>query len=250
MVLDARTERRDGRRLDIGDEEHGVRVAHRERRHQHAIAVQIERDVDQWAVAVTEPGRDLLGREDRAPHLDHDPVFASPARTDDAAQRLDRDLARVRVVAVPQPLVEGADAVRAHLRPRAVRVVDVHAEVGDRRGARDQKLIAADPEATVQELPGERLESRQLLRQAVEHDEVVAGAVHLGELEQSRHGVGSSSTVSIVFSPAGWSVGVGAAAGAGAPESIVRIGDRTARRRRLASASEKPKMASVDQFMA
>jgi hypothetical protein len=46
-----------------------------------------------------------------------------------------------------------------------------------------EKLVGADAEPAVAQFPGERRKLRRLLLEAIDKDEVVAAAVHLGELE-------------------------------------------------------------------
>ena len=80
---------------------------------------------------------------------------------------------------------EAARAVAALLDLAAIGVEDPVAEVdaGTLRPLDDEDLIAADPEPPVGKPPVLRRGEVHLLPDAVEHDEVVAEAVHLGEAE-------------------------------------------------------------------
>src|SRR5262245_11347592 len=200
MVLDQRPEPLHRRPVGILDEDHGVRVAHRDRGDPELLAVDLEQVAEHRARARAERGRDLRRLEDGAPHLDADPPRARPARAHHAGEGLDPDLVLRRVTPVPQELEEAADPVGAHLHLGAVGVVDLHAEVGAPGGPDDEQLVRPDPEVPVAQAGRDRADRRQLLADAVEHDEVVARAVHLREVERARrlalHDRSSSGTVS------------------------------------------------------
>ena len=104
---------------------------------------------------------------------------------DDAARGLDADRALVREPLVADELDEAARAVAALLDLAAVGVEDPVAEVDvvARRRLDDQHLVAADAEAPVGEPPQLRRRQRHALPHAVDHDEIVAEALHLGEPE-------------------------------------------------------------------
>src|SRR6185369_12852848 len=106
-------------------------------------------------------------------------------RHDDPTGSLDANLALAGQAAVADELDETARAVAALPDLAAVGIENPVAEVdvGTRRRFDDQHLVAADAEAPV----GERAQLRgveiDVLRNAVEHDEIVAEAVHLGEAQ-------------------------------------------------------------------
>src|SRR5262249_25445082 len=144
--------------------------------------------------------------------------LARPARADDTRQRLDGDLRAIGVAMVAQVLVERADSVRAHLHLGSVGVPDLHAEVRARARPHHEQLVRADSEVAIAQTGRERLDRRQRVAHAVEHDEVVAGAVHLGEAKLG-HGwsrLGSFESLAGSSAP-GVAVGAGAAAGAAVP---------------------------------
>jgi hypothetical protein len=127
--------------------------------------------------------RHAVGLEDRRAHVDGHAAVALDAGHDHARLRPDADL-----VLVGQPLVaheahEAARAVAALLDLAAVGVEDPVDEVHVGAVGRldQQHLVGAHAEVAIRERAPLRLGQRHALAHAVEHDEVVARALHLGE---------------------------------------------------------------------
>src|SRR6185503_9740892 len=80
---------------------------------------------------------------------------------------------------------EATRAVAAMLHFAAVRVEDPIVEVGAGRARRldQQELVAADPEMAVGDAPDPGRVELDFLVDGVEHDEVVARTLHLGEVD-------------------------------------------------------------------
>jgi hypothetical protein len=76
-------------------------------------------------------------------------------------------------------------AVAAVFDFAAIRIEDAVAEIHivARRFLDDQDLVGADAEMAAGQRAPLRVGQVELLVNAVQHDEIVAGAVHLGELE-------------------------------------------------------------------
>ncbi len=128
-----------------------------------------------------ECGRIEIGRA----HVDGDAAVGLQAQLEAAVHGLDDKPALVAQALVAHVADEAARAVAAVLDlVAAAAIEDAIAEVdlGPRRLFDDQDLVGADAEAPV----GERLQlrgvERQRLARGVEDDEVVAGALHLGEV--------------------------------------------------------------------
>src|SRR5581483_1890965 len=144
------------------------------------------------------------------------------ARRDQAAQRLDAELALRGEAARVHELHEAARAVAALLDLAAVGVEDAVAEirVGAGRPLHRQHLVAAHAKVAIRERPDLAPGEGKPLLRAVEDDEIVARALHLREPElhalartmlqmrstvaASRSGwIGSESTVCAACSEAG-----------------------------------------------
>jgi hypothetical protein len=104
-------------------------------------------------------------------------------RLDHARHGADLDAVLVGQAAVADEAHEAARAVAALLHLAAVGVVDHVFEVDARRrrGPHRQDLVGADAEVAVRQLPVLRFAQMEQAAGFVEHDEVVAGALHLGE---------------------------------------------------------------------
>src|SRR5262249_4486658 len=106
-------------------------------------------------------------------------------RSDHAGQGLDADFGLLREALVVDEPDEAARAVAALLDLTAVGVPDAVAEirVGALRSLDEKNLVAADAEVPVRE-PSRALRAYvKGSADAVEHDEVVARPLHLGEFE-------------------------------------------------------------------
>jgi hypothetical protein len=80
---------------------------------------------------------------------------------------------------------EAPGAIAALLHLAVVGVENAVAEIGagGARWLHQQDLVTADAEMPVCEPPQLRRGKRQVLADAVQHDEIVAGSLHLGELQ-------------------------------------------------------------------
>ena len=152
VALERRAERLDRRGVDVVDEEHRVRVPHRDRRHAQRLArpPRAARRAPGPSPRRRAASGSSRARGSARPMSTRHAVGPGPARRHDAARASRRAISsRCGVACVAQVLVEGADAVRAHLHLRAVGVVDLHAEVGGARGPHHQQLVEADAEVAV-----------------------------------------------------------------------------------------------------
>ena len=123
--------------------------------------------------------------EDRAVHVDRDAAVVLQVQAQPVVDGVDRHRALRGQAAVVHEAHEAARAVAAMLDLVAGVVEDAVAEVGVgiARGLDQQDLVGAHAEAAVAQAA--QLLGAELDRRAggVEHDEVVAGALHLGELQ-------------------------------------------------------------------
>ena len=69
-------------------------------------------------------------------------------------------------------------------------VAEIHLRIGGRLD--HQHLVTADPETTIGQAADQLGIDAQRLRDQVEHDEIVAQPVHLGEAQQHRQASGGS----------------------------------------------------------
>ncbi len=182
MVLDEGTLRRDRRAIDVLDDLDRVGIAHRE--HAHLDRHPAHRQRIDEARLVRREGH-VGGREARRAHVDRHFARGFDPRTDHAARGLDADLAPGGEALVEHEAREAARAVAALLDLAAVGVEDAVAEIVTRvaRPLHQQHLVAADAEVAVGE--GACLRGREVdrLAHAVQHDEVVALALHLREAD-------------------------------------------------------------------
>ena len=123
--------------------------------------------------------------ETRHTHVDRHRAIRLDFRIDDTGQGFYREL-----VLVGQPLVthktrETARAVAALLDLTAIGVENAVTEIelGARRALDDQHLVAADTEAPVGEVSHLLGGQRHGLADGVNHDEIIAEAVHFGETQ-------------------------------------------------------------------
>jgi hypothetical protein len=169
MALEPRSLRRDGRRCNVGNHLDRVRIAHRHDGELERLAVELDA---------------LEGRPARCAHVDAHFAVGFQARRDAAAERIDADVALGGQAPAVHELHEAARAVAALLDLAAVGVEDAVAEIDVGRPAlHHEDLVAADAEVAVGEPLELRAREREGLAGAVDDDEVVAGALHLGELE-------------------------------------------------------------------
>ena len=174
--------------------QHGVRVAHGHHGH-------VDRVIGQWQrpqlTAVDELGRQagaieghLGGHEEGRAHVHGDAAIGLQAGLNDSLHRLHADHVFRGQAGVVHEAGETARAIAALLDLAAVGVHDAVGEVGAAgrvAGLDDEDLVGADAKAPVgQEAVLGRAQGQTLCQRpagGVEHDEVVARAVHLGETQ-------------------------------------------------------------------
>src|SRR5262245_3331662 len=200
VTLDQRPLSRDRREVDVGLHLARMRIAHRDHDDVCGAAVNVQRpDVERAGAGRKRRGRRQVAQgreagrierhasrlERRRAHVDRHPAVVLEARRNHARERFDADLALVGETLVAHEPDEASGAVAALLDLAAVGVEDPVTEVhsGRARPLDDQDLVAADAEVAVGEAPQRRLVELDPLRDAVEHHEVVADAVHLREPE-------------------------------------------------------------------
>ncbi len=177
-------------RFGVVDDLHRVRVAHRHRRDPARRAADVERPQRVAALGAAFEAccveRHLSRREHGRTHVDDDFAVVLHRQRDQALHHLHAHAALVGQAAVADELHEAARAVAAVFDLAAVAIEDPVLEIHavDGRFFDEQQLVGADAEVTIGERTHLRFgERRQCARIAVEHDEVVARAVHLGERE-------------------------------------------------------------------
>jgi hypothetical protein len=134
-------------------------------------------------------GEGNFGRpEARRTHVHRDLAVGFEFRHDQSALRLDADLALVGEALLMDEAHEAARAVAALLDLAAVGVEDAVAEIDARRRAAldDQDLVAADAEMAVGEKARLGRRRHEVLADRVEHDEIVAEAMHFGKTNTHR----------------------------------------------------------------
>ncbi len=173
-----------GTRADVGDEERRVRIAHAGRRRIGERAggeVQVQR-VHRRGRAGCRASPAAPAPCRRAPGRRAAPRPAGRRRRCGSTWRRAAGLAH-------QQVGDAAGGVAAGAGLGAVGVADAHEGVGVavRRRLDDDELVAADAGAPVGDRGGAGRREAERAGALVEHDEVVAAAVHL---EEARHGVG------------------------------------------------------------
>ncbi len=166
-----------------------MRITHRYGRDPDGFAVDVE-----WPQCVVGLGFTLQSMDveryacrlqNRRAHIDGDAPIGFECRLDYARHGFDLDCALVGQAFVGNEFDEGAGAVAALLDLAAIGVINTVAkiDIGRRRLLDHQHLVGAHAEAPVgQELPLRRREF-DLLIDRVDHDKVIARAVHFGEFE-------------------------------------------------------------------
>src|SRR6266581_837867 len=180
--FDQRAIPRHGRAVYIGDDLHGMGIAHRYGGDGDAAAADLER-LD-YGVAVADEG-DLRRRKVRHAHVDRDLAAGLEARYDDARARLDADLVLGRKAVVANEADEAAGPVAALLDFAAIGIEDAVAEIDTDAGRRldDQDLVAADAEMPVGEEARPIRVQVHCLAHRVDDDEVVAQSLHFREAD-------------------------------------------------------------------
>jgi len=188
------------RGVHVVDPLHRMRVAHRQHRHLDGVAAfQLERPHLEAAerarrqAAGVERQRVVL--EHRSAHVDRDTTIVLQPQLEHAVHRLDVDRAARGQAAVAHETHEAARAVAAVLDLIAAGAVEdavAKVHVGFAARLDDEDLVGADPEASIAEAAHRPGVERDRLTRRIEHDEVVAGAVHLREAELIGHREGAS----------------------------------------------------------
>jgi hypothetical protein len=166
-----------------------VRVPHRHYGHLGRLVANVERPQHggphhpRWQFGSVE--WHLLRHEDGRAHIDRDPSVILKAWRDNARQGLYTDFALLSQSLVDHEFHECPRTIAALLDLAAIRVKNPVAKI-DTGGARtldDQYLVGADAETSVSKLPpllGRKING---LIDRVNHDEIIACAMHLGELQ-------------------------------------------------------------------
>ena len=123
--------------------------------------------------------------ETRLAHVDSDIAVTFETRLDDAAHRLDPDLALVGQPLLMHETDKTAGAVAALFNLATIGIEDAITEIdtGLGRFFNEQDLVTADTEIPVSEITQLFRREVNLLAHAIENDEIVAQAMHLGKLE-------------------------------------------------------------------
>ena len=190
MLLQLRSQRFDRRVVDIVDLQHGVRVAHRSDAERDGAAIDLE--VVQRLVAVRHE-RHVRRREAWRAHVDPHAAVVVHLQRQGAAQSLDLEFTLVGQTLIDDEAGKAARAVAAVLHLAAVGVEDPVAKIHVRLARRlyQQQLIEADPEMAVGQLADLLVPQVGALGDQIDHHEVVAQAVHLGEVQQHQRSSGS-----------------------------------------------------------
>src|SRR5262245_922627 len=215
VVLEARSQvgERERRRILVHEHD-AMRIPHRHAGDAPGAAGYLERPLDHLAVG---GDGDRAAVPDRDAHVDgHSldaPIYDLGMEELDAGVGLDAERIGVDEPVVVDELREAADAVPAHLGPRAVGVVDHHPAVGVTRARPlDQdEPVGPDPAPSVAE---PRRQPGRVTREplaGVDVDEVVRRPVQLGEAERGHEGAAQlynrSDPGSIASTPRTWERG-------------------------------------------
>jgi hypothetical protein len=189
MRFDQRAVFQHGENLGVVHHLHRVRVTHRHGGDPLGAAVDLQA-VQRVAAfgargqAVGQEGQ-ARGLEHGRAHIDGHLAVRLQGQRGDAVHDLDAHGALGRQAAVGDELDEAARAVAAVLHLAAIVVEDAIAEIdiGPRRALDQQQLVCAHAKVAIGD--GAPLLGREVDRglDAVEHDKVVARAVHLGEVQ-------------------------------------------------------------------
>ena len=187
MAFNQRSLRAEWRGVDVVHDLHGVRIAHRydgnidtAPGHRQQVARRAG-----CRLRLRRVERQRSGFAPRHAHVHGDFAAILERRLDQSAQGLDPDAALVRQTLVVHVAYEAARAVAALLDLAAVRIDDAVTKIGGRGRRRfdDQDLVGADAEMPVGQRPPLGRRQIERLMDAIDHDEIIAEAMHLGELE-------------------------------------------------------------------
>src|SRR5262245_13335752 len=173
------------RRVDVLHHLYRVRISHRQHRDLDRGALDLERPTRADRPETARVEGHVFGIESRRAHVDANLPVGLQTRSDHPGKRFDADLGLLRESVVVHEPDEAARAVAAFLDLAAVCVPDAVAKirVGALRFLDEENLIAADTEMPVRDPPRALRAYVKGSAEAVEHDEVVARPLHLGEFE-------------------------------------------------------------------
>ena len=181
MALQQRPQRGEGMIVGEQVEGDGVGIAHAHAEEAQAMPVHIERD----GVAFRRH-RNALRFKGRCAHVHGDTLNGAihagfHIQRQDSRQRLHPQVRLLAQAGVVQELTQAAQAVAAHLRLAAVAVENAHAGVRLPGGQGQNQPIRANAEVAVAQAGRQGAGLQDLPGKAIQHDEVVADAVHLGK---------------------------------------------------------------------
>ena len=175
--------------VHVVDQLHRVRIAHRYDDHRCRLSIEGQRPLQGRADRARGKARAVEAAGARievgCAHVDADGAivleagFDASAGSDDAYGRTPCQAQLVH------ELDEAARPVAALFDLAAVGVEDAVAEIGRRvrRSLHDQYLVRADTQAPIGQAAQRYRRQIQVLTDAVQHDEVIAGALHLGKAQ-------------------------------------------------------------------
>jgi uncharacterized membrane protein SirB2 len=194
VLLDARASGGDGSVLGIVDQLHRMRIAHRQHGNVH-----VHFTVEAPEIDVTHPvgfkpwgiKRHTGQIEHRPIHVDRHPAVVLHVQLEHVVHRLDLDARSLGQAVLAHEAHKAARTVTAMLHLiTAGTVEDAVAEINARRGGclHHQDLVRTHTKAPITKAL--KLFTRKIQRCArgIQHDEVIAGAVHFGE-GQSHRGI-------------------------------------------------------------
>ena len=167
-----------------------MRVAHVHHAETHRFAADL-RGVFQSVVrfAFLRQKRDFRRPQTRPAHVHRHQTVVFQLRYDNALRRFHTDFPLAGQTTVGNKTGKAARAVAALLHFAAVGIENAVAEIGiGRRGFfHQQKLVETDTRVPVRPRGNRRGGRIEGLRNAVDHDKVVAQAVHFGEFQRGGH---------------------------------------------------------------
>src|SRR3989442_649842 len=178
MVLEARADALQIQAVQIIQIKHAVRIPHRDASDLIRSSIHFQWMVENFAVGIHGNFSPLQNR------LSHVNLNLIPDETwsNDSRESLHGQLSFGRQAVIPDIPGKTADAIATHLHLSAVRVVNLHLEVGDLGRMNGQKLIGTDAEAAIAKLLGQLFELAVLSIETIDKNKIVAAAVHLGKM--------------------------------------------------------------------
>jgi len=180
IVLDHRPQPGKIDRLRIGHEEHHMRIAHIDG---DRIGQIVPRDRHRQGIHRIGQ-RNVVPAKPRSAHRDADAVCSGAGRNR-SAQSLDAGFA---VALVGEQQTHRAAGIAAGFDFAAVGIENAHAHIGMIAGSEHDQLIAADPGHAVGQRGRAARGHHDRVRARVDHDEIVAQAMHLAK--RNAHGGG------------------------------------------------------------